>query len=110
MNPGSSRHSEIAALVAQCTGFEWDAGNSGKNWKKHGVSDAEAEEIFESRPLVFYDDTSHSMEEERYTVLGRNAGNSLRTVVFTIRLMKLKVISARERSAKDRRLYAEATA
>jgi uncharacterized DUF497 family protein len=105
-----ARHKQIASLVAQCTGFEWDAGNGGKNWKKHGVSDAEAEEIFYSSPLVFYDDTSHSREEERYTVLGQNTGNSLRTVVFTIRGTKLRVISARPMSTKDRKLYAETTA
>jgi hypothetical protein len=27
-------------------GFQWDAGNSGKNEKKHGVTDRESEEIF----------------------------------------------------------------
>jgi uncharacterized DUF497 family protein len=109
MNADDSRHSEIAALVARCKGFQWDAGNIGKNLKKHGVSDAEAELVFQSGPLVFYDDVMHSGEEVRYTVLGRNSGNSLRTVVFTIRGLEIRVISARPMSAKDRKLYAEAT-
>ena len=28
--------------LESCVGFEWDAGNEGKNWDKHGVSDGEA--------------------------------------------------------------------
>jgi uncharacterized protein len=105
-----SSHRSIAAHVAHCMGFQWDEGNRDKNLKKHGVSDAEAEQIFQSRPLAFYYDLVHSVEEERFTVLGRNRGNSLRTVVFTIRDAEIRVISARPMSAKDRRLYAEATA
>jgi uncharacterized DUF497 family protein len=77
MNFDSSRHSEIASLIAGCIGFEWDAGNSGKNWESHKVTDRESEEVFQSGPLVFYDDLMHSAEEERFTVLGRNSGNAL---------------------------------
>jgi uncharacterized protein len=84
-------------------------GNIGKNFKKHGVSDGEAEEVFQSWPLVFYDDIMHSADEERYTVLGRNRGNSLRTVVFTIRGLEIRVISARPMSVRDRKLYEQAT-
>ena len=36
----------------ECTGFDWDDGNSGKNWEKHGVADFEAEEIFFNRPFI----------------------------------------------------------
>ena len=104
-----NRNRDIAALVSRCTGFHWDAGNIGKNLKKHGVSDAEAEEVFQIGPLVFYDDLMHSAEEERFTVLGRNSGNALRTVVFTIRGLEIRVISARAMSVKDRKLYHEAT-
>jgi len=35
--------------LEKCTGFEWDEGNQGKNWEKHGVTDAECEEIFFNR-------------------------------------------------------------
>ena len=33
-----------------CTGFDWDEGNSSKNWSLHRVSDAECEEIFFNQP------------------------------------------------------------
>ena len=43
---------DCAAVV----GFDWDAGNARKN-EKHGVTQAEAEEVFLHRPLVVAPDT-----------------------------------------------------
>jgi hypothetical protein len=105
MNADDSRHSEIAALVARCTGFEWDAGNINKNWKKHRVSDVEAEEIFGNEPLQFSDDPKHSMTEPRFGVLGKTDGNRLLSLVFTIRARNIRVISARPMSRNDRNEY-----
>ncbi|HEY3876661.1 MAG TPA: BrnT family toxin [Candidatus Kapabacteria bacterium] len=76
------RHLQIAPLVAECTSFEWDAGNKDKSWKKHRVSDAEAEEIFGNVPLQFSDDPKHSTSETRYAVLGKTDGNRLLSVVL----------------------------
>ena len=39
-----------------CTGFEWDDGNSEKNWIRHRVSRGEAEQVFFHQPLVVADD------------------------------------------------------
>lgn len=71
-------------LVAQCIGFEWDAGNIGKNWESHKVSEAESEEVFLNRPIFFFDDTKHSILETRYSALGKTHGNRLLALVFTI--------------------------
>ena len=32
-------------------GFEWDAGNSAKNWRRHQVTQAEAEQTLLNRPV-----------------------------------------------------------
>jgi len=32
--------------------FEWDEGNSYKNWHKHGVEREEAEQVFAKKPLI----------------------------------------------------------
>jgi len=37
--------------LARITGFEWDAGNRGKNLR-HSVSDMEAEQVFFGVPLL----------------------------------------------------------
>ena len=37
---------DLGALLAGVEGFDWDAGNTAKNVLGHGVSQAEAEEMF----------------------------------------------------------------
>ncbi|HET6402425.1 MAG TPA: BrnT family toxin [Candidatus Kapabacteria bacterium] len=101
-----SRHDFIAALIARCNGFEWDAGNIDKNWFGHGVTDAESEEPFGNLPLMLRDDPKHSQIEDRYIALGKTDVNKLLTVVFTIRGDKIRSISARPMSVMDRRDYA----
>ncbi|MBI3896567.1 MAG: BrnT family toxin [Acidobacteria bacterium] len=89
-------------------GFQWDEGNSQKNWRRHGVTQTEAEQVFLNRPLVIGDDTKHSTREQRYFVLGQtDAGREL-MVVFALRGSMLRVISARPMSLRERRVYAEA--
>ena len=91
--------------MRQCEGFEWDEGNSTKNWKKHRVSDGECEQIFFNRPLVAAPDDQHSEEEERIHVLGQtDAGREL-SLVCTLRTKRIRVISARDMKKKEREVY-----
>ncbi|SRR5581483_10426613 len=91
------------------TGFQWDAGNSQKNWLAHDVSQAETEQVFFNRPVLLGPDVAHSQVEVRYYVLGRtNAGRRL-AIVFTIRDTLVRPIMARDMSRRERRLYAEET-
>jgi uncharacterized DUF497 family protein len=88
------------------TGFEWDNGNEQKN-VKHGVTPAEAEQVFFNEPVIITPDESHSVSEQRYRALGRtNAGRQL-TVIFTLRNNEtlFRVISARDMHRKERALY-----
>ena len=105
MEFNQSRHDIIASLIALCNGFEWDAGNINKNWFSHKVTDAESEEIFDNVPLMLGDDPKHSQSEDRYISLGKTDANKLLSVVFTIRRDKIRIISARPMSVKDRRDY-----
>ena len=87
------------------TGFDWDEGNREKNWIKHGVDYRECEEVFFNRPLIVGDEIKHSVQEKRYFVLGRsNAGKRL-FLAITIRKDKVRVISARHQSRKERQIY-----
>jgi uncharacterized DUF497 family protein len=95
----------ILDQIAACTGFDWDQGNVLKNWDKHGVSDAECEQVFFNQPLFAADDEAHSVSEPRFYVLGRtDAGREL-FLVFTVRGKLIRVISARDMSRKERRSY-----
>lgn len=88
-----------------CTGFDWDEGNAGKNQEQHGVSAVESEQIFFQRPLLVAPDSTHSQAEVRYAGLGQTASNRRLTVVFTIREKLIRVISARDMSRRERRVY-----
>lgn len=90
-------------------GFDWDEGNRRKSHDKHGVSQAEAEQVFFNEPLLVTDDTGHSAVEPRFHSLGiTDAGRSLH-VTFTLRAggTKLRVISARDMHRKERERYEE---
>ena len=91
--------------LQRCTGFEWDDGNSGKNWKKHRVSDGECEEVFFNAPLVAIPDVGHSHDEERILVLGRTESGRKLFVVCTVRRDRIRVISAREMTKREREAY-----
>jgi hypothetical protein len=88
--------------------FEWDVGNVDKNWEKHGVRASECEEVFFNQPLLVHDDPRHSTNESRHLALGQtHAGRGL-CVAFTQRGDRIRVISARNMSRRERRSYAEA--
>ena len=65
------------------TGFDWDEGNSAKSISKHGVSSAEAEQVFLDGRLLIADDVKHSENEARYQALGRTVEGRLLHVTFT---------------------------
>ena len=88
-------------------GFEWDAENSRKNGLKHSVSNGESEEVFFNRPLLVAADAAHSQGEPRHFALGRTNEGRLLFVGFTYRGTKLRVISARDMSRKERVIYAQ---
>jgi len=87
--------------------FDWDEGNIEKNWRKHKVHFKEAEEIFLNKPLRIFPDPKHSKKEERYVAFGITDERKKLTVVFTLRNEKIRVISARDQSKKERRQYAK---
>ena len=94
----------MSEILKGIQGFEWDEGNSGKNEKKHGITDREAEEIFFNKPLII----GRSLKGEaevRYAALGKTYGSRLLAVVFAIRSKRIRVISARPMSRKERKVY-----
>lgn|SRR3989344_3052722 len=86
-------------------GFDWDTGNIEKSWGKHKVYHKEAEEVFFNKPLKIFRDKKHSADETRFVAYGINSSNRKLTLVFTIRKQKIRIISARDQSKKERRVY-----
>lgn len=87
--------------------FDWDHGNKDKNWQKHKVTADEAEEVFDNEPKFFFEDTRRSEAEERPGLLGQTDAGRLLSIVFTVRQEKIRVITARDMSRKERRAYEE---
>jgi uncharacterized DUF497 family protein len=95
-------------LFRSCSDFQWDEGNSDKNWIHHRVTVFECEQIFFNQPLVAAEDAAHSRYEPRFYVLGRTDGGRRLYLVFTIRSQRIRVISAREMNRKERKVYEQA--
>jgi hypothetical protein len=95
--------------LALVLGFEWDDGNARKN-EKHGVTQAEVEQIFFRQPLVITSDVLHSSTEPRYHALGRTDQDRWLQVTFTLRerATLIRPISARAMHRKERPVYEKA--
>ena len=95
--------------LARIVGFEWDTGNARKN-DKHGVSMAEAEQVFFNAPLLMLSDAAHSQSELRFHALGQTDAGRLLHISFTLRKagQAIRVISARDMHRKERSVYEQA--
>jgi uncharacterized DUF497 family protein len=87
------------------TEFDWDKGNIAKNQEKHKVGFIECEQVFFNKPLKIYRDKVHSQLEKRYIALGITDRKRKLLISFTIRNNKIRVISARDASRKERSFY-----
>lgn len=88
---------------AYYTEFEWDEHNSGKNLLKHGVSDAEIEQVF-GNPYVM---AQHKQYRDRRIVLGvSNGGRYLFLSVQHRSRMCCRPVHARDMEPDERRYYA----
>ena len=96
--------------LVRITGFEWDRGNARKSEEKHGVSMAEAEQVFFNAPLLMLEDAAHSRQEPRIHALGKSDAGRTLHIAFTLRGdgKLIRVISARDMHRKERTIYEQA--
>lgn len=86
--------------------FDWDQWNIQKNEKKHGVSQMEAESAFFDLKYKLYQDRKHSSKRElRYILYGKSLENRVLMVGFTLRKLKVRIITARPASIRERKVY-----
>lgn len=88
------------------TDFDWDQGNLDKSLIKHRVTRLEAEQLFYNRPIVVTEDVEHSSHEERYHALGRADAGRLLKAVFVVRSNRIRIVSIRPQSRRERLIYA----
>ena len=95
--------------LSKITGFNWDDGNARKN-EKHGVSMAEAEQVFFNAPLLMLEDAARSEQESRVHALGKSDEGRTLHITFTLHQtgLLIRVISARDMHRKERAIYEQA--
>ena len=86
--------------------FEWDDAKDVLNQRKHGLSFAEAQRLFESgADYLEIFDAEHSESEDRFIAIGP-IGGRLVVVVYTEPEESLvRIIGARLASKRERALY-----
>ena len=88
--------------------FDWDQWNVQKNETKHGVSRMETESAFFDCAYRLFPDKKHSKKrEQRFILYGRSLENRVLMVGFTLRGPRVRVITARPASKKERKTYGE---
>ena len=87
--------------------FEWDEKKYNLNQRKHGISFLEAQTAFSDENGLLLDDPDHSLEEERYIILGMSSKLRLLVISHTYRKEDLiiKIISARKATRMEHRQY-----
>jgi uncharacterized DUF497 family protein len=87
--------------------FEWNAAKAAANFKKHGVSFEEAATVFQDPLAKVHADPDHSEPEQRELLVGHSSKLRLLLVSFTERRGKIRLISARPVTRRERRDYEE---
>ena len=84
---------------------EWEPEKAERNLRNHDVAFTEAMTIFGDPLEVTIADVIHSKGEFRFLSLGSSEAGRLLVVAYTERQGRIRIISAREATPKERRDY-----
>ncbi len=87
--------------------FDWDTKKAESNYGKHNISFQEAASVFGDPLAITYDDPDHSTSEYRSITFGLSRFNRLLVVSHTDREGKMRIISSRSMTKKERKIYEE---
>ena len=87
--------------------FEWDENKNRINKVKHGIDFEEAATVFYDDDAIMFDDPEHSMEEERFLILGITKHENLCIVSHCYRGDDniIRIISARKATKSETKTY-----
>lgn len=85
--------------------FEWNPRKAKRNQIKHDVRFDEALQVFADSHSLTAPDPDHSEAEQRFIIFGQTPGGRHLTVSFTERGGRIKLISARPMTPRERRAY-----
>ena len=87
--------------------FEWDETKARENLKQHKVGFDEGRTIFNDPFLLTFADIDTSDAEERYVNIGLSVRDRVLVLIHTERQGRIRIISCRKASARERRHYEE---
>jgi uncharacterized DUF497 family protein len=87
--------------------FEWNTLKAAGNLRKHGVSFDEAASVFFDPLSATGNDPDHSLEENRFVTFGKSSPGRLLVVAHTGQGDTIRIITAREATRAERKLYEE---
>lgn len=87
--------------------FEWDENKNEINKKKHGLSFEEAREVFGDENAILFDDPDHSLDEDRFLIIGTVKSSKICIVSHCYRDNDnvIRLISARQATKNEKRIY-----
>lgn len=85
--------------------FEWDDNKNARNKQKHKIGFEEVKTVFDDKNAIEFEATQHG--EYRIVRIGKTAAQFILFVVYTMRGMVVRLISARQAKKEERNLYIE---
>ena len=87
--------------------FEWDENKNKINQEKHNVSFEEAKSVFYDEEALIIPDPEHSLQEDRFIILGMSIKANLLLVCHCYREGEsvIRIISARKATKKEEKAY-----
>ena len=87
--------------------FTWDDNKNISNKRKHGISFEEAQTVFFDENAIEFDDPDHSINEERFILLGLNQNLKVLVVCHCYRSneSEIRIITARKATKKEQTVY-----
>lgn len=87
--------------------FDWDENKNRINLKKHGITFEEASSVFFDDRAILFDDPEHSINEDRFLLLGISETSKVCIVCHCYRESDtvIRIISARQATRKEEERY-----
>ena len=87
--------------------FIWDEEKAKENLERHKISFEEAQTVFSDPNARMIFDTEHSIDEERFILLGISSGLRLLVVCHCYREddMVIRIVSARKATRNEQKQY-----
>jgi len=87
--------------------YEWDPGKAASNWRKHGVTFAEAASVFVDPLALTFDDPDHSSQEPREITVGVSTKQRVLFVSHCMGGDRIRIIRARKAQQREIKQCAE---